>query len=103
MGTKKEHLKLAASAKYPPEKILMIGDAPGDYQAAKSNQALFFPIVPGAMKRSRGALVSRRAWTAFSPANLLATTRTVSSQNSTPAFPKIRRGNSSRLESAELD
>ena len=25
----------------------MIGDAPGDYQAAKANKALFFPINPG--------------------------------------------------------
>ena len=47
MGTKTEHLKFAASGKYPKEKILMIGDAPGDYKAAKSNGALFYPIVPG--------------------------------------------------------
>jgi hypothetical protein len=25
----------------------MIGDAPGDYQAARANEALFFPINPG--------------------------------------------------------
>ena len=25
----------------------MIGDAPGDWQAARDNHALFFPIVPG--------------------------------------------------------
>jgi phosphoglycolate phosphatase-like HAD superfamily hydrolase len=47
MGTKTEHLKFAAKDKYPAEKILMIGDAPGDFKAAKSNGALFFPIVPG--------------------------------------------------------
>jgi phosphoglycolate phosphatase-like HAD superfamily hydrolase len=47
MGTKTEHLRFAAKDKYAPEKILMIGDAPGDYKAAKSNGALFFPIVPG--------------------------------------------------------
>src|SRR5438552_10264472 len=47
MGTKTDHLRLAAKDKYPPAKILMIGDAPGDYKAAKSNGALFFPIVPG--------------------------------------------------------
>ena len=46
-GTKTEHLKLAASGKYAPEKILMIGDAPGDHKAAKANGALFFPVVPG--------------------------------------------------------
>jgi phosphoglycolate phosphatase-like HAD superfamily hydrolase len=47
MGTKTEHLKHAATGKYAPEKILMIGDAPGDFNAAKKNGALFFPIVPG--------------------------------------------------------
>src|SRR5205814_5310386 len=41
MGTKTEHLKFAAVGKYAPEKILMIGDAPGDFKAAKSNGALF--------------------------------------------------------------
>jgi phosphoglycolate phosphatase-like HAD superfamily hydrolase len=47
LGTKKEHLKLAAVGKYAARNILMIGDAPGDYQAAKANEALFYPIVPG--------------------------------------------------------
>jgi phosphoglycolate phosphatase-like HAD superfamily hydrolase len=47
MGTKTEHLKFATAGKYEPEKILMIGDAPGDYKAAKANNALFYPIVPG--------------------------------------------------------
>ncbi len=46
MGTKTEHLKFAAAGKYPPENILMIGDAPGDYKAAKTNHVLFYPIVP---------------------------------------------------------
>jgi phosphoglycolate phosphatase-like HAD superfamily hydrolase len=52
MGSKTEHLKLAAAGKYPPENILMIGDAPGDYKAAKANHALFFPIVPNAEEAS---------------------------------------------------
>ena len=47
MGTKTEHLRFAAKDKYPAAKILMIGDAPGDYKAARSNGALFFPINPG--------------------------------------------------------
>ena len=47
MGTKTEHIKFAAAGKYAPEKILMIGDAPGDFNAAKKNGALFFPVVPG--------------------------------------------------------
>lgn len=52
MGTKTEHLKFAAAGKYPPNKILMIGDAPGDFKAAKSNGALFYPIVPGSEEKS---------------------------------------------------
>ena len=30
----------------------MIGDAPGDYAAAKANHALFYPINPGAEEAS---------------------------------------------------
>jgi phosphoglycolate phosphatase-like HAD superfamily hydrolase len=44
-GSKKE--TLGNAAKYPPNQALMIGDAPGDYQAAVANQCLFFPINPG--------------------------------------------------------
>lgn len=47
MGSKKEHLELAAVGKYEPEHILMIGDAPGDMKAARANNALFYPIMPG--------------------------------------------------------
>jgi phosphoglycolate phosphatase-like HAD superfamily hydrolase len=46
-GTKTEHIQYAAKGKYPDDKILMIGDAPGDMQAAKSNGALFYPVNPG--------------------------------------------------------
>lgn len=46
-GTKTEHLTLAAKDKYPNNKILMIGDAPGDMKAAKANGVLFYPINPG--------------------------------------------------------
>ncbi len=46
-GTKREHIALTAKYKYPDDKILMIGDAPGDFQAAKSNGVLFYPINPG--------------------------------------------------------
>jgi len=46
-GTKTEHLALAAKNKYPDHKILMVGDAPGDFNAARSNGVLFFPINPG--------------------------------------------------------
>ncbi len=47
MGTKTEHLAFAAKDKYPADKILMIGDAPGDLEAAKKNGVLFYPINPG--------------------------------------------------------
>jgi phosphoglycolate phosphatase-like HAD superfamily hydrolase len=45
VGTKKESLTNAK--KYPARHTLMIGDAPGDQQAAQANDALFFPINPG--------------------------------------------------------
>ena len=47
MGKKEEHLSIAAKDKYDPNKILMIGDAPGDMKAARANNALFYPIIPG--------------------------------------------------------
>lgn len=47
MGTKTEHIAMAAGDKYPTEKMLMIGDAPGDLKAARENGALFFPVNPG--------------------------------------------------------
>ena len=52
MGTKTEHIKYAAASKYPAHRILMIGDAPGDFKAAKSNFALFYPINPGREEQS---------------------------------------------------
>jgi phosphoglycolate phosphatase-like HAD superfamily hydrolase len=50
LGTKKDFMALAA--KYPAGHALMIGDALGDYEAAKANNALFFPINPGAEEQS---------------------------------------------------
>ncbi len=47
LGTKKQHLKMATSGRYAHEHVLMIGDAPGDLEAARANNALFFPINPG--------------------------------------------------------
>jgi phosphoglycolate phosphatase-like HAD superfamily hydrolase len=52
MGTKKQHLALAAKGKYPADHILMMGDAPGDMEAAKANGTLFFPINPGQEEKS---------------------------------------------------
>jgi len=48
MGSKKEHIQYGAVGKYDPDKILMVGDAPGDMKSAKANEALFFPVNPGA-------------------------------------------------------
>ncbi len=44
-GSKAE--TLAAAKLYGENKALMIGDAPGDHQAAVANNCLFFPINPG--------------------------------------------------------
>lgn len=52
MGSKKQHLALAAGGRYPPGRVLMIGDAPGDMSAARANGALFYPIKPGDEDRS---------------------------------------------------
>ena len=47
VGSKDEHIALAAGGKYKKEHILMVGDAIGDMKAAKKNEALFYPINPG--------------------------------------------------------
>jgi phosphoglycolate phosphatase-like HAD superfamily hydrolase len=46
-GTKTEHIALAAKRKYADDKILMIGDARGDLDAARRNSVLFYPVIPG--------------------------------------------------------
>lgn len=46
MGTKSQ--QIAATARhYEKERVIMIGDAPGDLDAARENGVLFYPIVPG--------------------------------------------------------
>jgi len=52
LGTKTEHIALAAGGKYPKENILVIGDAPGDRDAARKNGVFYFPINPGAEEAS---------------------------------------------------
>jgi len=47
MGTKTEHIRSVTQGRYAPEKMLMIGDAPGDLKAARANDARFYPINPG--------------------------------------------------------
>jgi len=46
IGTKAEHLEIATTGKYAPDRVLMIGDAPGDYKAAQANGVLFYPVNP---------------------------------------------------------
>ncbi len=49
-GSKKETLENASQ--YDKDHTLMVGDAPGDYKAALANNALFFPVNPGAEEAS---------------------------------------------------
>lgn len=54
-GSKKSCIA-ALKAHYLPEKILMIGDAIGDYTAARDNGVYYYPIIPNEEKRSWGRL-----------------------------------------------
>ncbi|AQT68627.1 phosphoglycolate phosphatase [Anaerohalosphaera lusitana] len=47
MGKKEEHLAVMCE-KYDKDKIIMMGDAPGDMKAAKKNDVMFYAINPGA-------------------------------------------------------
>ncbi len=52
MGTKSEHLQKATQGRYDVDKVLMIGDAPGDLKAARAVNARFYPINPGGEEAS---------------------------------------------------
>lgn len=47
LGTKAEHLHLLSAGGYGAGCVLMIGDAPGDMEAAERAGVLFYPIQPG--------------------------------------------------------
>ncbi|WP_437205664.1 HAD family hydrolase [Planctomicrobium sp. SH664] len=47
VGSKKESLSACQKFGYVGDKMLMIGDAPGDQKAAEAVGALFYPINPG--------------------------------------------------------
>ena len=51
MGKKAEHLAVMCE-KYDKSKILMIGDAPGDQDAAEKNDVMFYATNPGAESAS---------------------------------------------------
>jgi len=47
-GTKPDQIRLALSQKkYDPDKVLILGDAPGDLKAARETGVCFYPILPG--------------------------------------------------------
>lgn len=52
MGSKAEHVEYAAKGKYADDHILLIGDAPGDRDAAAKEGVLYYPIMPGSEKES---------------------------------------------------
>jgi phosphoglycolate phosphatase-like HAD superfamily hydrolase len=52
MGKKAEHLAIVSNGKYDKDKIIMVGDAPGDLKAAKDNDLAFYAINPGDEARS---------------------------------------------------
>ncbi|HHU40190.1 MAG TPA: HAD family hydrolase [Propionibacterium sp.] len=52
MGSKAEHVQYAAKGKYDADKIMLIGDAPGDRDAAAKAECLYYPILPGNEKYS---------------------------------------------------
>jgi len=47
LGSKAESLTLSMKDRYAPNQVLMMGDAPGDLEAARAVGCLFFPIIPG--------------------------------------------------------
>lgn len=47
LGSKSQIIQQTAGGKYAPERILMIGDAPGDLRAVRAVNGLFYPIIPG--------------------------------------------------------
>ena len=65
-GNKHEMLSMAINGKYDRNKVLMIGDSPSDYYAAKNNNVLFFPIIPGKEKESWEFLITKGANIFFS-------------------------------------
>ena len=46
LGSKDQHLRLAADNKYDMSRVLLIGDALGDLIAAQKAGVLFYPIIP---------------------------------------------------------
>ncbi len=47
LGTKAEHIRMAAGSKYERGRSLLIGDALGDLAAARATGIPFYPVMPG--------------------------------------------------------
>ena len=58
-GSKAAAIKEIKSLGFEKEKILMVGDAPGDLDAAKVNEVHFYPILFGKEKESWETLVAK--------------------------------------------
>ncbi len=52
IGSKARHLQYATKGKYKENHVLLVGDAPGDRKVAQANNALFYPVNPGAEDES---------------------------------------------------
>ncbi len=52
VGSKRDCIEMLISKGYKKEHVLMVGDAPGDFEAAKVNDVQFFPILVGREKES---------------------------------------------------
>ncbi len=61
LGTKAQCIKLAMEGRYAKDHVLKIGDAPGDYEAAKQNGVLFCPIIPGSENESWDRILHKDA------------------------------------------
>ena len=63
LGSKKDCIRKAMTGHYAPDHVLMVGDAPGDHDAAGSNGVQFYPIIPGreveSWARLRGEAIER--------------------------------------------
>ena len=46
LGTKADHIRLANGGRYLADRVLMIGDAPGDCLAARKAGVRFYPVMP---------------------------------------------------------
>ncbi|MCI0498462.1 MAG: hypothetical protein L0Y36_02100 [Planctomycetales bacterium] len=52
MGSKAQHLSIVSNGKYDKDKIIMLGDALGDLDAARKKGVHFYPIIPGSEEAS---------------------------------------------------